>query len=704
MITKSDINNNNNSINTGNNNNNNNNLTNLKSNSSSSLMSDKARQQNYYPSQKQSQKQKARMKQKPSGASSSASSLPLPDYDGGFDYNDDFAKSIDSQIKQQSSRGRGKKISIDHLFSYESYRDSEQFHNSHHNNNINNHKNSRRGSGTKSRKDIINKVPLKGMTFINVNYKFVVDYTQDYNTQALDPNIPVNVKDIIRIIVPQGNSCPICLSDEIIAPRMLSSCGHIVCLKCLLSLLDSEVPEAKKKQSSAIVEKYKECPLCSSIIRQEQIKPVLISNIDGRFETPKIHNEVVLTLMSRPSNRLIPLPKNLQQYHEIIGNFPWINNDSDIECNKYGRIFKGNFQYLLDIFESEKVQIHFNYEEEKSLYNESYKYVQMSLDNIDKDIEKWSNYFKDTSSTPSPSINNNDNSTDVRRFYYYQTGFDTNATYVLSPLDIKVLKACYDDNYENLPSSIVGKIENIKFEELTEETSISKYKYLSHLPIGTQLGFLECDWRGKLSESAWLTYKDELNRRSHLSNKKFKREERNKRRAINQEEIKNRNFFITENSTSPNHSHNEDLDYGIGSLSINDNRRNIYLPVLEHESNSEAGGDDEFEDHNDDSISNGSPNLTAATTTMADTNDNTQYETTVWGTKIPKRNDNNDTSNEYDGDYDGYEDDGWDAEEMIRKAREEMQRQEELESQAGSNKSKKKKKKKLILLSSNSAW
>ena len=52
------------------------------------------------------------------------------------------------------------------------------------------------------------------MSFINVNYKFVVDYRNDYKAQQLDPNVPIDTKDILRIVVPKGNSCPICLSDE----------------------------------------------------------------------------------------------------------------------------------------------------------------------------------------------------------------------------------------------------------------------------------------------------------------------------------------------------------------------------------------------------------------------------------------------------------------------------------------------------------
>lgn len=85
---------------------------------------------------------------------------------------------------------------------------------------------------------------------------------------------------------------------------------------------------------------------------------------------------------------------------------------------------------------------------------------------------------------------------------------------------MKVLKTTYS-NYESLPTSIVAKIENIRYEELSQETSMTKYKYLSHLPIGTQIGFLECDWNNNeyVSQPIWDMYKNDLVKRSKIQTK-----------------------------------------------------------------------------------------------------------------------------------------------------------------------------------------
>ncbi|KAK6456680.1 uncharacterized protein RJT20DRAFT_33609 [Scheffersomyces xylosifermentans] len=596
--------------------------------------------------------------------------------------SDTFQNQIESQIKQNkrvSGRSRKNQISINHLLDFQSYRDSDEYHVNHTKNNNNNKP--RRGSGTRSRNNLSSKVNLRGMGFINVNYKFVVDHRKNYRVQEMDPNVPVDTEDIVRIIVPKGNACPICLTDEPIAPRMITSCGHIICLKCVLSLLESEVPNAKKRESSAIVEKYRECPLCSSIIRKNELKPVLINNIDENLETPKIQDEVVLSLMARPQSRIFPLPKPLVQYFDSIDHFPWVNQTNP-DCNQFSRIFKGETSYLLNMYEFEKQHVKANYEEEKLLYGEDDKFVKMALKHIDNEISSWitklGEDLKEKDVSPGLNLHSQVNAPlssspnltvdDGHCYFYYQTGFNSSVTFVLSPLDMKVLKTAYNNSYTSLPSSIIAKIENIKYEYLTTETSLTKYKYLSHLPLGSQIGFIECNWNHNefITREAWDIFKDDLTKRTKSSTQKLKREERNRRRALNEEEIKTRNFYIRENSGRDDLDDSSYVDYAaMGSLSITDNRE---LPAL-----------------SDHQASNNEHSSASAGESAGEH----EMTTTIWGTKIPKAEVQEEEPDE----------DDWDAEEMIRKAREEMERQEN-----ESGKGRKKKKKKMILISSNSNW
>lgn len=595
--------------------------------------------------QKKSQKQKPRNKEKRTKG-------------GNNILEDDISFKIEQQIKEgKKIKGNTRKnqISINHLLEFQSYRDLKEYRS-----NLSNSNKPRRYSNRSTSNHL--RKHYYGMEFININYKFIVDHRKDYQAQKLDPNIPIEVKDILRIVVPKGNACPICLSDEPIAPRMITSCGHILCLTCLLSLLESELPKEKKRETLAVIEKYKECPLCTSIIRKAEVKPVLVSNVDERFEVPKINDDVVLTLMTRFHDKVTAWPKYVRDAGMNIDDFPWINNSDEI-ISQNQRIFKGNLGYLLDMYEFERQLILSNYEQEKLLYDLDRKFVDMALRNIDEDIKMWTEKFNEPSDAKTSGNNHSAEMTVSNTFFYYETGFNAPSVYVLSPLDVKVIKSSYNNDYTNLPSSIVAKVENIKYVELDYETSTTKYKYLSHFPIGTSIGFLECNWAGNefITPETWHQFKDDLTKRTKTSSKKLRKEENDKRRALNQEEIRTRKFFERENSNRRDSDDEYEYDYSrMGSLSIVDHRE---LPALNQPQ--------------------------AIVNESASDSSTGDYQTTIWGTKIPK------AEAQEDSDVD------WDAEEMIKRAKEEMMKQDD---QTSGKKSNKKKKKKLILLSSNSTW
>ncbi|CAH2350469.1 RING-finger protein Mag2p [[Candida] railenensis] len=641
--------------------------------------------------------------------------------------DEDFSERIDKQIKSGKKlhgNSRKNQISINHLLDFQSYEDSQEYQERRKGTNGNQRGGGRRRSSgsngnSKNRRNPF-KVNLHGMSYINCHYKFVVDCRSDYKTQQLDPNVPVTVSDILRIITPKGNACPICLSDDPVAPRMITACGHILCLTCLLSLLDSEVPTSGKKSAGVGEIKYNDCPLCSTIIRQKDIKPVLISNVDERFEVPKVKDEVALTLMTRPQNKLLSLPKNFYDFHRMIDTFPWVHGEDEAGADfspnffVYSRFLMGDLNYLIDMYEMEKQLILVQYEQERELYGDDGKYFKLAIENIDKDIEQWKKSFEND--TPShikmqPQHSNSYGSSSKQKeeqpgsntFFYYQTGFNASSTFVLSPLDMKVLKHSYNDDYYNLPSSIIAKVENIRYEEFNAELAFTKYKYLSHLPFGTSIGFLECNWSNNefIQEETWEAFKGDLIQRTKNSNRKFKREETNRRRALNDEEIKNREFYERENNNGvlvnnygghnqPYSDYYEDSSNGgsfssmtrnIGNLSVIDYRD---LPVLSSEHPLPV------------------PPLVDGTTESGTTIDSSggasdevpgspKYQTTIWGTKIPQ------VDQVLNPPLEDSEDD-WDAEEMIRRAKEEMDRQEAQNADG----SQKKKKKKKILLSS--AW
>lgn len=578
------------------------------------------------------------------------------------DLDDDIGHHIEEQIKQGkkvNGNSRKNQISISHLLDFPSYSNLPSYQRQQQ------HRSRRRSSnrGNSQVEDTKFKVSLSGMRFINVNYKFVVDCRHDYKVQRLDANVPVELDQIMRIVVSRGNSCPICLSDEPVAPRMLTSCGHILCLTCLLSLLDSEVPTAKKKEAPSVVEKNNECPLCFSIIRKREVKPVIISGVEEHYEVPKVNDEAVLTLMVRPHERIFALPIHSCELFNWLDDIPWFN-ETQPDCSQYLRLFKGDLEYALSAYEMEKTHILEMYQQDQVVYGDNDVYVRMALEDIDKEMGLWKLLYEKNGSRKCRPHSYGAAILDSKNlFYYYQTGFNAYSVYILSPLDMKVLKTNYDNDYANMPSSVVTKIENIRYEELTPKYCHTKYKYLSHLPLGTSIGFIECNWRHNnfIKGSTWETFKEDLLKRTRDTEKKYWKEERDRKKAASMEEVKTKEFFDKENSL-PEHGDNFGvLNSGFGNLTLGD-----HLPPLPSGTGSPSN------------IDNG-----------MDLRDK-KFETSIWGTKVPKA----DIQELENGDNDD-----WNADEMIKKAKEEMYRQDRETNAKG-----KFKKKKHIVISSNSNW
>lgn len=431
------------------------------------------------------------------------------DRDGTRKNTDRKTEKFDSKATR---KGRRNQVSINHLLEFPLYRDLPEYRKE--------RQKPRRQSYGRQRP----KFHLHGMSFVNVNYRFIVDGRKPYKLQKLDPNVPVDVEDIMLVIVPKGNACPICLSEELVAPRMITLCGHILCLACLLTLLHSEVPVHKKSESKLVTETYKDCPLCGVVIRQKDIKPVLIEHIDERFDVPKVHDDAILTLMARPANSTLALPLKFAAPND----FPWTYTP---ETAQYLHYVRGDLAYVTQMYEGEKTAILASHESDRAMYDTDDKYVNMAIEKIDADLALWSSKLVDDT--------DHDVSFDATQptFYHYQTGSGTATVYVLSPLDVKVLKHSFV-TYEELPNVVVAPIENIRFEELTQELAMSKYKHLSHLPLGTSIGFLECNWRGHplVREETWAAFAGELTKRSKASARKLKLEEQNRVRAQTEEE------------------------------------------------------------------------------------------------------------------------------------------------------------------------
>ncbi|KAH3683863.1 hypothetical protein WICPIJ_005162 [Wickerhamomyces pijperi] len=500
------------------------------------------------------------------------------------------------------------------------------------------------------------KIHLTGAAFINANYRFVVDYRHDYRGQTLDPNLGLDNLSILRVIVPKGHNCPICLTDEIVAPRMIS-CGHIFCNTCLLSFLDSET--IKKKDE---FKRFKDCPLCAESVKSDEILPVVINQTDERFETPQIGHDVIMKLMAKPIDNILPIPHSLNLNHSKIGSLPWY---CDTELYPYSRLMKGGLKFLVNAFEEDKAAILKQYEEDLALYNDDGKYVNKAVREIDHDLASVKKSFNDDYNEPNELLNSINNLSisknesglnDGNCYFFYQTCFHSTTRYFLSSFDVKILMATYG-SYSNFPTTLLLKVDNISYGHMVTEQTLKRYKYFNHLPMGTEFAFIEVDWTDLITPEVYQQFAKELAERKKKLLNKTKREDRDKKRFENEQELKAAEFYRNENN-------------GWGYY---DYATDHTIAIDDEESTPALSGRPPTADANLDG---------AESTTTAPV---VESVSTVWGTSIPK---SQITQDDY---IDGGDD--WDADELIRQSRESLQ-------STGGGKKKKKGKKRLIVLSS----
>ncbi|QPG76241.1 hypothetical protein FOA43_003627 [Brettanomyces nanus] len=522
-------------------------------------------------------------------------------------------------------------------------------------------------------------ISLSGRSYINVNYKFIVDYRADYKSQILDPNFPLDDSSIVRVIVNgEDYHCPICLEDEFIAPRM-SKCGHIFCYPCLLRLFAYSA-EAKEKAENGPKDlpgnRCASCPLCNEIIRERhRLLPVLITHEEDFKPVPG--QPTTLTLMYRPANKIFAQPFQFYlEDSEFDGNIPWIEQGSTAEdfyesskYARYSRIMKCDFHFILSSFNGElsSIEAHKSYDEEVN--HDSSLYYDLAKAEIESQIEDARDTFYDdkgkcviaptyrhkVSRVGSLSENEIDellvkqsefqleNGQKGYFFYQYLAGPSSKVKYFLSGLDVQVLRTIYVD-YFRFPFTLTLNLENISHDyEMVTEEMIHKLKYLGHLPFGTEVGFLEMNWIGKsntlIPPEVYSEFKKKLKDRSRRTRNKTLKEDRNKKTFERELELRTLKFYSSENNIPLE-------DYG---YKLKKENQFVHFP-------SRRSSSDTAQPSLDDTYAKmGSSNSTDG---------NVKYGTSVWGTKVPMLEEE---AIQDDEDY-------FDIEKKIQKAKEEQQK------------------------------
>ena len=118
-------------------------------------------------------------------------------------------------------------------------------------------------------------------------------------------------------------------------------------------------------------------------------------------------------------------------------------------------------------------------------------------------------------------------------YYFYEALLH----YYLSPLDIRILKAAFGD-FASFPSTILPRIERVSTGHIVDDELRRRAKYLTHLPHGCEVGFLECNWNDIVPQEILAGFAPEIERRRKKNWEKEAREEKERVKAEKEEDDK----------------------------------------------------------------------------------------------------------------------------------------------------------------------
>lgn len=111
-------------------------------------------------------------------------------------------------------------------------------------------------------------------------------------------------------------------------------------------------------------------------------------------------------------------------------------------------------------------------------------------------------------------------------YFFYQALLH----YYLAPLDIRILKSAFG-SFASFPSTLLPRVERVSTGHIMDDDLRRRTKYLSHLPYGCEVGFLECNWTDVVSPEILDQFKEEIEKRRKRNREKETREERDRVRA-----------------------------------------------------------------------------------------------------------------------------------------------------------------------------
>ncbi|KAF7457887.1 RING finger protein 10 [Cryptosporidium felis] len=365
---------------------------------------------------------------------------------------------------------------------------------------------------------------LNKYKFIRQNYRIFLKKTDVNNNISVPSNEKIAFKwenvglvDLIYFDCDEFIKCPICLESDLLVPK-ISSCGHIYCWPCIVKFMNI-VLEANENTN-----KFK-CPICFSNVFLSE----LVSLRYQIVRRARIGSKINFCLLFRHiSSSLISFET---RFEHLEGRAFLDRSEKGAQFQRIGFISNQTQEQLRDL----QMLVTRQYEYEKDNLLDEVHYIKECISIIENilisqgvKIPNFENCTSDNFSCLLSHYNDNqlmdelennythpfasnNNQGDKKNFFYFYQSSDGQLLF-LEPFYIKVLQKEFG-TIEDIPRVLSNVSITYMREFALDYQTTRKYKFLSHIPMGSTISIVGIDISPLISEETKDFFTEDLERR-----------------------------------------------------------------------------------------------------------------------------------------------------------------------------------------------